>query len=294
MVVDCGDYSLFEFGALLILSASFILYGRRPVGTSAPSMNTNSTVIAPWMSSASYGRGCSASICDEAGPTASSSMPTNPSPKNFGGESTPAGARSYTSKSISADCGDKSLLLSKDTKTLTQALSIESKWHVLTIGNARPNMDLLLVWRPFGSFAVARPSRWCNTGPWHESIRHLWQLWPASVDRMERLAATNRSNWCRSTNPSYTVGKHNSKKSFDIFEIGQRMVIAYICIVGSCVVFESTWTCWVDGEIDWIHAETNGRRQDFTMKEREKFDEFGLPFRISSETRASFVPDGIL
>lgn len=48
-------------------------------------MKTNSTVIAPVTDSVSYGRGCKAKICDEAGPTASSSIPTRPRPKNFGG-----------------------------------------------------------------------------------------------------------------------------------------------------------------------------------------------------------------
>lgn len=101
--------SPFGCASVLIFKASFILYGRRPSGTSAPSINTNSTVMAPCTSSVSYGRGWSARICDDVGPTANSSMPTRPRPRNFDGASIPVGLRSYTSKRISAECGDSSL-----------------------------------------------------------------------------------------------------------------------------------------------------------------------------------------
>lgn len=125
---------------VLIFKASFSLYGLGPAGISAPSMNTKSTVILPLTGFASYGRGCSVSTCVDAGPTANSSMPTKPKPRNLA-DSTPLAGRSYTSNKISADCGDNSLNKTKG-KTINRAKEMK-RWK-LTIGNVHPNR----AWHP--------------------------------------------------------------------------------------------------------------------------------------------------
>lgn len=158
-------------------SASLILYGRRPAGISAPSINTNSTVIAPWtLLSVSYGRGCSVRICDDDGPTMSSSMPTRPRPRNFGGSSALA-PRSYTSNRISADWLDRSLRAYNRNKEVLKACDRRRINKInLTIKSVRPNMDCCLDGRPFDSFAVARPFQSHKMGLWPVPDPHLSPL----------------------------------------------------------------------------------------------------------------------